>query len=167
MYKNLLIIFIAAFYSVAPDSVVAQSEEGQLAQVQEASSSASQFSRFGLTQQENELDQQIRQEAINFRQAADTGSRERAKEKLEGLLSRDYDERLKGYEDNLNALEKRLQEMRDKLQRRREAKDDMIRLRVKVLEAESEDLGWPERPRRTPRQLHWNPSELKSSGGIF
>ena len=32
-----------------------------------------------------------------------------------------------------------------KLQKRREAKDDMIQLRMKVLEANAGDLGWPER----------------------
>jgi len=148
MHKNPLSIFITVSFCLVAGLAMAQSTEPTtLSFAQDLNSNSKTFSRFGLTKQERELDEMIRKEAVAFRQAADKGSRDNAEERLTELLGRDYDDRLQGYEDNLNRLEQQLQEMRDILQKRRAAKADMIRLRVKVLEAESEDLGWPERPR--------------------
>ena len=146
MKTNLLIICIAISFLLDPTSLLAQpANESTTGSGYQSNSLA----YFGRNKKQRELDELIREEAINFRQAADQGSRDRAEEKLIDLLSKDYDERLKGYQENLDRLEKELNEMRRKLQKRREAKDEMIRLRIKVLEAEADDLGWPERPRRS------------------
>ncbi len=81
--------------------------------------------------------------------AAKTDSEKRAAEaKLRQLLSADYDSRLDDYEKHLDALAQQLKGMRAKLQKRRSAKADMIDLRVKVLKAEADDLGWPARVNR-------------------
>ena len=146
MKTNLLTICFVISFFLDPAALLAQPAN--------VSTTGSGYQRnslayFGRSKKQLELDELIREEAINFRQAADEGSRERAEEKLIELLSKDYDERLKGYQENLDRLEKELEEMRRKLQKRREAKDEMIRLRIKVLEAEADDLGWPERPRRS------------------
>ncbi len=66
-----------------------------------------------------------------------------AKSELKKALAEDYKYRLDKYEVYLDGLEKRLATMREKLKRRREAKNEMIDLRIKVLEAEIKDLGWP------------------------
>ena len=118
----------------------------------------------GLTSEQRKRDVLIKEEAINMRQAGDEGSRERAKAKLEELLSRDYDDRLKGYEENLNRLEAELAEMRRRLQKRRDAKDEMIRLRIKVLQAEAGDLGWPERTRNSNFRFRRNFGTATSAG---
>lgn len=95
------------------------------------------------------MDAKIKEVARDMRQAKSDEEREKAMEALTVLLGKDYDDRLTGYEEELERMEKALAEMRKKLKRRRDAKADMIKLRIKVLEAEAEDLGWPARPRRT------------------
>ena len=90
------------------------------------------------------MDRKIASAAKAVRQAK-PNNRPAAISTLTTLLSRDYDARLDGYDEYLNQLETKLVEMRGKLQKQREAKEEMIKLRVKVLEAEAEDLGWPER----------------------
>ena len=74
-----------------------------------------------------------------------TGEDERnaAKSELSIALSDDYDARMDEYQVYLDDLESKLAEMKAKLQRRRQAKDDMVRLRLQVVEAEADELGWP------------------------
>ena len=102
---------------------------------------------FGLTGR-NSTDNKIQEATKAMRQAESSSERAEAKDKLVALLSEDYDSRLSDYEEHLEDLEKQLDEMRAKLKKRRQAKDDMIDLRIKVLEAEADDLGWPTRVRR-------------------
>lgn len=101
---------------------------------------------YGLARRDS-TDSKIQAAAKELRQAESSSERSEAKDKLMGLLSEDYDSRLKEYEEYLDGLEKQLEEMRGKLRKRRQAKDDMIDLRIKVLEAEADDLGWPTRMR--------------------
>lgn len=95
--------------------------------------------------EQRELDREIEDAAKALRQAEDRTEREDAKESLVELLSKDYDDRLAGYQASIDELEEKLSEMKDKLERRRRAKNEMIDLRIQVLEAEAEDLGWPAR----------------------
>lgn len=92
-------------------------------------------------------DQQLRNRisvAIEALRSADGDSaREAAKSELASALSEDYDARMDEYQNYLDDLEKKLEEMKGKLQRRRQAKEDMVRLRLQVVEAEADDLGWP------------------------
>lgn len=96
------------------------------------------------TRAQQEIDGKISEAAKAFRQAK-PNERTAAINSLTTLLSSDYDARLDGYDEYLNQLATKLVEMRGKLQKQREAKEEMIKLRVKVLEAEVEDLGWPVR----------------------
>ncbi|MFK7770162.1 MAG: hypothetical protein AB8B55_23330 [Mariniblastus sp.] len=75
--------------------------------------------------------------------AADSDSRAEAKKQLQDALSEEYDSLLSDYDKNLQRLADQLAEMQDKLDKRRAAKEDMIKLRMQVLEAEADDLGWP------------------------
>ena len=107
------------------------------------------------------IDGKITEAAKAVRQAKSEEERSKTTEKLTKLLSDDYDARLEGYDEYLNQLEAKLVEMRSKLQKRREAKDQMIKLRIKVLEAEAEDLGWPERMSgRFPSRLSTEPAKV-------
>ena len=74
---------------------------------------------------------------------SDGESREDAKQDLQKALGEEYDMLLADYDKNLDRLAKQLAEMQEKLNRRKAAKDDMIRLRLQVLEAQADDLGWP------------------------
>ncbi len=90
-------------------------------------------------------DKEIAAAARELRQAKSASDEAAARDKLTELLSQDYDDRLAQYESYIDELQAKLQEMRTKLQRRRDAKREMLELRIKVLEAEADDLGWPSR----------------------
>jgi hypothetical protein len=67
--------------------------------------------------------------------------------KLRGLLEEQYDDSLDAYGRHLDEMEKKIAELREQLQRRRDARAEMVDLRVKMLVSEAEGLGWPdERP---------------------
>ena len=84
--------------------------------------------------------------ALRKLKAADSDdARKEAEGELKTALESDYDDRLADYEKNLDALEDEIKKMREQLKRRRNAKDEMVRLRIEVLKAEADDLGWPSR----------------------
>ena len=117
---------------------------------------------FHLTSKQRETDGKIAEAAKAVRQAKSEDQRSTAINTLTKLLRDDYDDRLGGYDEYLDQLEEKLVEMRSKLQKRREAKDEMIKLRIKVLEAEAEDLGWPERMSgRFPLRLVTEPAKVE------
>lgn len=100
---------------------------------------------FNLANRFGKADKEIREAAKAMRQADSRDDKDAAEEKLRELLGADYDSRLNDYTSYLDELEKSLAEMRAKLEKRRGAKEDMIDLRIKVLVAEEDDLGWPTR----------------------
>lgn len=107
------------------------------------------------------------QVALKKLKAADSSSeRAEAKSELRSALSEDYDMRLASYEGYLDDLAKKLKNMRERLARRRDAKTDMIDLRIKVLEAEADDLGWPSkmRPGRFPTGFEDGATTWRGSG---
>lgn len=91
----------------------------------------------------NSLDSKIRQASKAIQSAESELEREKAQAELRKLLSEDYDARIADYASYLDNLEEQLAAMRKKLDRRRQAKNDMIDLRIQVLNAEANDLGWP------------------------
>ena len=100
----------------------------------------------GLTSQRyGGVDRKILEAAKMLRQADSSEEQAKAREALVDLLAADYDSRLADYEKYLEDLENQLSEMREKLAKRRGAKSKMIDLRIKVLEAEADELGWPSR----------------------
>jgi len=78
-----------------------------------------------------------------MKSAEDDAARRKAESELNAALEADYDSRLEGYEKHLDQLEAELAKMRDQLQKRKMAKSDMVSLRLQVLKAEADDLGWP------------------------
>ena len=132
--------------------------EGQVAMIRETRP----FQYFGVTSVQRESDHKIAEAAKAVRQAKSEDQRSTAIDTLTKLLRDDYDDRLGGYDEYLNQLEEKLVEMRSKVQKRREARDEMIKLRIKVLEAEAEDLGWPERMSgRFPLRLVTEPAKVE------
>ncbi len=97
--------------------------------------------------QEPSIRRKIQDASNALRNTQSADDRAAAEQTLRELLAEDYDALLAGYETYLDQAEARIKEMRTKLQRRRDAKSDMIDLRVKVLEAEADDLGWPSKMR--------------------
>jgi len=115
----------------------------------------------GFYSKQRQPEDAIMKAARSLRTAESTDDKQAAEKTLRELLSKDYDSRLAGYEKHLDEMEAKLKEMRDKLKRRRAAKSEMIDLRVRVLEAEADDLGWPARTNSRPM---YSPL-FKSSGG--
>lgn len=100
---------------------------------------------FAESSKRNSEEKKIKEAAKALRQAETDQDRADAKATLADLLGADYDSRLADYEAHLEKLEDQLSEMRGKLAKRRDAKSKMIELRIQVLEAEADDLGWPTR----------------------
>lgn len=111
------------------------------------------LNQLGFFSNSQKTDRVINDAAKALRQASSQTEKDAAEKKLNSLLSDDYDARLKTYEDYLSDLEKQLATMRKKLEKRKEAKSAMIDLRIKVLQAESDDLGWPTRMRSNRKPL--------------
>lgn len=101
------------------------------------------------------IQNKVAQATRKLKKAESSDERSEAKQELRKALADDYKYRLAEYEEYLDGLEKKLATMRDKLQRRRNAEDDMIDLRIQVLEAEANDLGWPSAPSNTGRTLSY------------
>lgn len=78
-----------------------------------------------------------------LKKAEDDDAKQTAKEQLEAILEQEYDAHMDIYEAQIEEMEKQIKEMRKKLSRRRDAKSDMVKLRMRMLEAEADDLGWP------------------------
>ena len=84
-----------------------------------------------------------------------------AREELRKALAADYDVRLDHFQSEIDAMAERLDAMRAKLAKRRDAKDEMVELRLKVVEAEADDLGWPNpvSARNLPGELYYYNSQ--------
>ena len=102
-----------------------------------------QDSPFQKPTEDSKLQVDIQQATDTLRAATTEPERAAATAKLNALLNRDYDARLKRYEQQLNKLEARLNQMREGLQRKRNAKPDMVKLRIQNLLANAKGLGWP------------------------
>jgi uncharacterized membrane protein YgcG len=82
---------------------------------------------------------------IKLKAAESASDKTAAMNELRQVLGDDYDARLDEASEHLDQLEEQLNEMREKLAKRRDAKTEMVELRMKQLEAEANDLGWPSR----------------------
>ncbi len=143
------VLFVAASTSMTfAQDVTTQSIEGQRAISYAQQSGITSESTFFQDSPEQNLARELRNRVRNateqLRNAESSEDREQAQEELRGALSADYDARMTAYASYLDKLEERLDEMKKKLNRRRDAKKDMVELRIQVLEAEADDLGWPE-----------------------
>jgi hypothetical protein len=93
---------------------------------------------------------QLQPEAVNrIREAAkalvdaeDEDDREDAQRELNELLDGYFEEDMERREEELANVERRVKELRELLERRREKKDEIIRLQVEVLRNEADGLGF-------------------------
>ncbi len=90
-----------------------------------------------------------------LKEAKDDAARQAAELELRKSLETDYDARLESYEKHLDHLETELAKMRDQLQKRKMAKSAMVDLRLQVLKAEADDLGWPNEINSRNSRANW------------
>jgi hypothetical protein len=84
----------------------------------------------------------IREAAKALVDAEDDDAREDAERGLNELLDGYFEEDMERREEELANVERRVKELRELLERRREKKDDIIRLQVEVLRNEADGLGF-------------------------
>ena len=90
---------------------------------------------------------ELQQALTAIKESESEADRAAAEEKLRGLLETQYDASLDNYATYLDEMQKKLAELRDQLDRRRDAKMEMVELRLKTLISTADGLGWPdERP---------------------
>lgn len=82
-----------------------------------------------------------------YRSADSEDGRTSARKQLSDALGAEYDALLQQHEQHLNQMEERLRKLRDQLAKRREARDDMVSMRLQWMLSEADGLGWPSAPR--------------------
>ncbi len=84
--------------------------------------------------------------AIKEYRAAEASSEERetARQAVAEALSEHYDTFLKAQEQELVALEEKLAKLREQLKNRQDAKERMVELKLEMVLAQADGLGWPE-----------------------
>ena len=85
---------------------------------------------------------QIREAAAALSAADDDDAREDAERELNELLNEYFEEDMKRREQELAEVEARVKKLRELLERRREKRDDIIRLQIEVLRNEADGLGF-------------------------
>ena len=84
-----------------------------------------------------------------IKDAESEADKAKAVESLRGVLETQYETSLENYESYLDKMEEKVRELRKQIDRRRDAKMEMVDLRLKILTSEADGLGWPdERPSR-------------------
>jgi hypothetical protein len=78
-----------------------------------------------------------------LRNAESKADKAEALDELREALESEYDEFLSSQEKELDKMEEKMKELRSQLEKRRDAKDDLIELRLKTLENDASGLGWP------------------------
>jgi hypothetical protein len=86
--------------------------------------------------------QTIREAAAALSAAEDDDARENAERELNELLNEYFEEDMKRREQELADVEARVTKLRELLERRREKRDDIIRLQIEVLRNEADGLGF-------------------------
>jgi hypothetical protein len=77
-----------------------------------------------------------------LRETEDEAKKGELTKQLEAAVAKLFDEDLKARETELTKLEERLKKLRAQLDRRSKAKDEIIKLQIKVLQNEAEGLGF-------------------------
>ncbi len=84
------------------------------------------------------------QKAIAQLRASETESdREKAEDAMRLALSEDYDASLDKYEEYLEQMEAKIKQLKNQLEKRRQAKMELVDLRLQMLVNEANGLGWP------------------------
>lgn len=88
----------------------------------------------------------IRQASDSLRNAANDDSKAAAKKQLFDLLNEYFDKDLLRREEDLQQIEARVKTLREQLAKRRQKKDEIIELQIRVAENEADGLGFFSRP---------------------
>ncbi len=84
------------------------------------------------------------QQAIDkLRKAKTDEEKADARKQLNSALGDEFDEYLKHQAKELDRLEAKVKKLRGQWDKRREAKDELVALRIQTLENEANGLGWP------------------------
>lgn len=84
------------------------------------------------------------QQAIDkLRKAKTDEEKADARKQLSAALGEEFDEYLEHQAKELDRLEAKVKKLRGQWDKRREAKDDLVALRMQTLENEANGLGWP------------------------
>ncbi len=78
-----------------------------------------------------------------LKKAESDEDKKQAEEDLREALSEEYDLSLESHENNLAQLRARLEELEQELAKRRDAKDQLVDLRLQMIVNEVNGLGWP------------------------
>jgi hypothetical protein len=83
------------------------------------------------------------QEAIDALREAEGDDRDEARDRVREELIAHYDKSMEQYEKHLDELTKRVAELREQISKRRAARDELVDLKLRMIESEVEGLGWP------------------------
>ena len=78
-----------------------------------------------------------------LKEAEDQSEKEAIKEKIKTELDLQYDAYLENHEKPLKQLEERLAKLREEFEARKQAKNDLVKLRLDTIWYDSQGLGWP------------------------
>ena len=107
-------------------------------------------------------DEDLNEAIARLKNAKDEDARDEAKDEIRQLLDKQYDKGLERYEEYLEELSEKIKELKSQIERRRDAKDELIDLRLQMLVHEADGLGWPD---QRPRWF-FPPSGFSGGGGM-
>jgi hypothetical protein len=96
------------------------------------------------------LEAQIHKAAEEFRDAEGDEAKAKAGENLRGVLEKYFEEDMKNRQEAVGDLEQRLQKLKAQLERRREKKQEIIDLQMKIAKNDAEGLGFYSEPAGAP-----------------
>ncbi len=94
--------------------------------------------------QQNENRQEWDDAMKALRDADSESTKADAKNKIEELLTAQYDESLNNYDKYLEELSSKIAEMKTQVEKRRAARDEMVQLKLQMVVSEADGLGWPD-----------------------
>lgn len=104
------------------------------------------------TPQVIERNNKIAELTMNLRQTTDEDEKEELKSELQSELEAQYDSYLEQHEAPLIQLEERLAKLRKDFESRKNAKTDLVKLRLDTIWYETQGLGWPNQNSNVPVQ---------------
>ncbi len=107
-------------------------------------------------------DDKTRKAFEKLKAAGTDEDKDNARDDLRSALESEYDKYLETQEQELSKMEDKLKELRSQLRKRREAKDDLVELRLKTLENDASGLGWPG---GESNNLFWHVAPASALGG--
>ena len=89
------------------------------------------------------VDDETRKAFDQLKKAKSDDDRDDARDALRDALNEQYDKYLARQEKELKRMAAKLKELQSQLEKRREAKDELVDLRLKTLENDASGLSWP------------------------